>query len=285
MKRAALSLSLVVAIVGAGELKAQAQEAGCTEWVNPSPGTTIYAPGDYESFLVHLADGSSVEAGPVVLGQAIELDQPATGATKCADAPEPDPTPEPTPDKTPDPEPTPAPPEDPTYVTACGMAEVVAIGDGWTYNGTPIVKGHVLNDGDTIVHTSGATYTFAAPTEDYCTEVVVPTPTPDVVIPPPPIDRPVCHEWQPCWDCEVHGNGECGPPGDPATPVPAGDPCAPPPVDRYEEPTCLAETGAGDWTHAYVAFGLIAAGALLVAWGQRCRPRNWLDSYLKGHRP
>jgi hypothetical protein len=241
-----LVLTTLLLVFMAGRASAQ---PGCTSWTNPSPGTTtIYSPGDYASFVLHLEDGTSVEVGPVVLGQVIELDQPATGATKCQTAPEPGPTPEPTPDKTPDPEPTPAPPEDPTYVTACGMAEVVAIGDGWTYQGTPIVKGHVLNDGDTIVHESGATYTFVAPTEDWCTEVVVPTPTPDVVIPPPP-EPPVCHEWQPCWDCTVDGNGICGPDE--------------PPAPDCELPDCLPKTGA-DLEARWGLLFLAAGGSMLA---------------------
>lgn len=262
------ALAMFVLMFFAGRASAQPV---CTVWVNQVEGSsTVYAPGDYESFVLTLEDGSTVEAGPVVLGQQVDAAQPILGATKCTSVPDPTPTPEPTPDKTPDPVPTPPPLEHPVYVTACGLAEVVAIGDGWSFNGTPIVKGHVLNDGDTIVHESGATFTFVAPTEDYCTEVVVPTPTPDVVIPPPPIDRPVCMEDMPCWDCETMGNGECGPPNVPATPVPAGDPCAPPPVDRYTEPTCLPETGRG-LDLAFAGVALVGLG--VCAWAMR----SWLD--------
>ena len=88
--------------------RAGAQPA-CTTWTNPVPGSsTVYAPDAYASFVLTLADGSTLEVGPVVLGQRIDAPQPVISATKCTSVPVPTPTPTPE-APTPTPEPTPDP--------------------------------------------------------------------------------------------------------------------------------------------------------------------------------
>lgn len=90
--------------------RASAQPTGCTTWSNPIPGeSVVYAPDNYATFTLALADGTFLEVGPVTLGQRIEAPAPILSAVKCRQAPEPTPTPTATPTATPTPEVTPTP--------------------------------------------------------------------------------------------------------------------------------------------------------------------------------
>lgn len=257
-----LVLTTLLLVFMAGRASAQPT---CVVWQNPVAGSsTVYAPGDYESFVLTLEDGSTVEAGPVVLGQEVTASQPIVSVAKgCT----PDPEPTPTPEATPEPRP---PVTVPSGVPVCEPrwhAEVTfpAV-DRFGY----LVDGEDLS-GQTVVLPNATWVTITLDGEPVRTWEVTgappescgrpdptptpeptpePSPTPTVIIPPPPEPTPdVCHENEPCWDCTTHGNGICGPDEPPA-------PC--------ELPDCLPETGGSSDLEARWGLLLIASGASLL---------------------
>ena len=125
--------------------RASAQPA-CTTWTNPVPGSqTVYAPDAYPSFVLLLADGSTLEVGPVVLGQRIDAPQPVISATKCTSAPAPTPTPTP---EAPTPEPTPTP--DPG---CCSIVVTPTPAPEPTPDPTPTVAPTPTPDDDIVIST------------------------------------------------------------------------------------------------------------------------------------
>jgi hypothetical protein len=275
-----LVLTTLLLVFMAGRASAQ---PGCTEWSNPSPGTTeTTAPGDYASFVVHLADGTSVEVGPVVLGQEVTADQPILGATKCVEAPEPTPIPEPTPEpRPPVTVPSGVPVCEPRWHAEVTFPSVDRFGylvDGEDLSGQTVVLPNttwvtITLDGEPIRtwEVTGAPPESCGrpdpePTPEPTPE---PSPTPTVIIPPPPEPTPdVCHEWQPCWDCTVDGNGICGPDEPPA-------PC--------ELPDCLPETGA-DLEARWGLLFLAAGGSMLAGSWVLNADRRAVRRYLKPRR-
>ncbi len=90
-------------------------------------------------------------------------------------------------------------------VTICHKGHTITIG-------APAVPAHVANHGDTI----GACSDGGGPVE--------PTPTTTTTTTTVPPDEPaVCHEDEPCWDCETMGNRICGPTTEPP-PAHTGEP-------------------------------------------------------------
>jgi hypothetical protein len=139
-----LVLATFALVFLAGRASAQAL---CTSWSNPIPGSsTVYAPDAYASFVLILADGSTLEAGPVVLGQRIDAPQPIVGATKCTSAPAPTPTPTPT-----------APPVEPTPTPAdpgcCSIVVTPTPAPEPTPDPTPTVAPTPTPDDDIVIST------------------------------------------------------------------------------------------------------------------------------------
>jgi hypothetical protein len=278
-----LVLTTLLLAFFAGRASAQ---PGCTEWVNPVPGTSeTTAPGDYASFVLHLEDGTSVEVGPVVLGQDITADQPIVGATKCVSAPEPTPTPEPTPEpRPPVTVPSAVPVCEPRWhaeVTFPAVDRFAYLVDGQDLSGQVVVLPNttwvtITLDGEPVrtwevtgapAESCGRPDPTPTP-EPEPTPTPEPSPTPTVIVPPPPTPD-VCYEDEPCWDCTTHGNGICGPDEPPTA---------------CEMPDCLPETGGSD-LEARWGLLLIASGASLLfgSWVLNA-DRRTVRRYMKGGR-
>jgi hypothetical protein len=253
---------------------------GCAYTYEPpgGPWTDYTTDEAYRYVDLHRADGTvdriqPAPAGTLLPGTAVRIVKCYPSTNPEVPTPTPTPTPE-VPVPTPTPEANDEAPNVTIEVLRCNdtdrpntEAYATADGPGWVDgNGNPLPVGERVlvawNSYATLIHAeTGEFISIEALGSDTCVspnDTSVVTPTPDI-----------CHEDEPCWDCETMGNRICGPNYDgvdepPVFPLPEGDGVSPDddntPVPPYGDTSSVPPTAADPGTGVTQGDGTPATG-------------------------